>query len=218
MTPIAIVDDHIGVRSGMVRQLKNLPYGYEVHEYDDGEDFCNRFHTENYTPATILMDIRMPKMNGYDTTQWIKNHYPTLPVLVFSDIERPDVIAHIMDCGANGYISKRLFSDPIRLHDVLVQVMDGKEYLDNLGNGSTAQKKMGMGGIETKQGLLLLTDREISVIKSLGEIKPHKERAATLFVALNTYKNHLKSISRKLGIRSSAALHRFGVTVGLLDS
>ncbi len=83
MVPIAFVDDHKMARESIVKRLHFLsPSQYRVHEYESGQNFIDRFPTENYVPAIVLMDISMPGINGYDTTAWIKNTtllYPFWP-------------------------------------------------------------------------------------------------------------------------------------------
>ena len=127
MIPIAFVDDYQPIRSLIINLMnQHFPDIYQFYEYENGKVFTERFPTENYTPAIVLMDLSMPEMNGYDTTAWIKEKCPTIPVLIFSDINRPDSLCLFVRCGADGYICKQEVSEKNKLNFKLLSDPDRK--------------------------------------------------------------------------------------------
>ena len=95
MTQIAIIDDFAPLRKKISDKLESPPLFYKVYQYENGQDFVNRFPKQNYSPNIVLMDIRMNPMNGFETTSWLTENYPEIPVLAFSDIETPEAIIKI---------------------------------------------------------------------------------------------------------------------------
>ena len=217
MTPIAFIDDYQSFRDYLTAHLEGLPHGFKVHSYNHGQDFVSRFPTENYTPALVLMDIKMPYMNGYDTTAWIKKEYPSIPVLAFSDIACAEAIVQLVKSGANGHCSKVNCYPPVRLLEAMTEVMQGKEYYDDQELYLFVKKRLAMPRKQLEEGLESLTERELSVIRYIRLHKTYQESAAELCISTDAYKSRLKSIFKKLGVKSSKELYDWTVEKGFRD-
>ena len=217
MTPIAFIDDYPSFRDYLTAHLEGLPHGFKVHSYNHGQDFVSRFPTENYTPAIVLMDIKMPYMNGYDTTAWIKKEYPSIPVLAFSDINCAEAIVQLVKSGANGHCSKADCYPPVRLLEAMSEVMQGKEYYDDQELYLFVKKRLAMPRKQLEEGLESLTERELSVIRYIRLHKTYQESAAELCISTDAYKSRLKSIFKKLGVKSSKELYDWTVEKGFRD-
>src|ERR1044071_9559814 len=97
---IALADDHVLLRNGLANLLKDLEYEV-VFESDNGVDFLEKLKM-SVVPDIVLMDINMPKMDGYDTTQWLKKNYPDVKVLALSMYDDENAIIRMLKCGARG--------------------------------------------------------------------------------------------------------------------
>ena len=102
---IAIVDDHTLFRKGLAA-LVNLFPGYQVlFDASDGAD-CIRQLEAGLQPDIILMDIAMPGMDGYATTEWVRAHLPAVRVLALSTMDAETAIIRMIRSGARGYVLK----------------------------------------------------------------------------------------------------------------
>ncbi|TAG10929.1 MAG: DNA-binding response regulator [Sphingobacteriia bacterium] len=105
MRKIAIVDDHILVRKGLSEIIHHLS-GYTVlFEADNGEHFIEQLDPLNL-PHLVLLDIMMPKMNGFETAKWISNHYPQINIMVLSTLSDERTVLKMFKYGAKGYLTK----------------------------------------------------------------------------------------------------------------
>ncbi|MBK9533873.1 MAG: response regulator transcription factor [Flavobacteriales bacterium] len=102
---LAIVDDHPLVRDGFVRQLENWPYAGEVHQAADGVYFEELCRTVGHFDI-VVMDLSMPRRDGYETTQWCTRHHARTKVLGLSLAVDEYIARRIMGCGARGIVSK----------------------------------------------------------------------------------------------------------------
>src|SRR4051794_34786498 len=101
---VALADDHALVRKGLAELVVKL--GYSVHfECNNGNDLIDKLDTNNL-PDIVLMDIIMPEMDGYETTLWLKNNYPSVKVLAVTMSESDNAIIRMLKNGAKGYIDK----------------------------------------------------------------------------------------------------------------
>ncbi|MFL5810635.1 MAG: response regulator transcription factor, partial [Flavisolibacter sp.] len=91
---IALADDHILLRNGLANLLKELDYEV-LFQADNGSDFLEKLKTSPL-PEVVLMDINMPKMDGYDTTQWLKKNYPSIKVLALSMYDDENAIIRML--------------------------------------------------------------------------------------------------------------------------
>ena len=214
MIPIAFIDDHATLRKLMIRALESLPYGYKVLEYENGNDFLTRFPKEKYKPSVVLMDISMPVMNGYDTTLWLKDHYPDIPVLLLSDLDLPNAIVNIVKCKADGYTSKVLASDPNHLHSIIELLMSGQEYYDNPLLYQNTKNRIAKG--KHKTGVESLTKLQMKIIKTTADDTSVDQKAKENYMSPHTYNNHLSKIYKKLGINSVNALRKYAASIGLI--
>lgn len=218
MIPIAFVDDHEGLRTSIVKLLTlTNPGNYNFYEYNNGEDFVNRFPTQNYTPGLVLMDLSMPYMNGYETTTWIKQHYPSVPVLVLSDIVKADAIVLLVRCGANGYTSKQLINKDNHLANVIKQMLEGKEYFDDPAIHSFAKERMAMSQKELFEGIDSLTSTEMAIVRHLSLEKTHNQKAKEEFISPSGYKKRLGKVFKKLGLESSSSLLEYATSIGIIQ-
>src|SRR3982751_3681627 len=104
MKSIVLADDHVMLRNGLAELVKNR--GYRVlFEADNGNDLIKKLDAENL-PDIVLMDINMPEMDGYETTKYLRNNYPTVNVLALSMYDQEASIIRMLKCGARGYILK----------------------------------------------------------------------------------------------------------------
>ena len=218
MIKIACVENHTGFRSLLVRYLEGLPGDYRVYQYTNGKDFTDTFPHENYTPSIVLMDVRMPEMDGYQATAWLKERYPDIPVLIFSDIYGPDVIVSLVRCGAKGHISKNLFMDDNRLEGAMLKIISGKDYYDDPAMYAFVKQRLAMPRESIKEGIDSLTPEELQVVRYLIHEGTTAETANKLNIEEVTFKNRLSKVFKKLDVKSTLGLYKKALSLGLIEN
>ena len=216
MKIIAFVDDHDGYRTSLSNVLETPKFGYKVYQYNNGQDFVTRFPKEGYTPDIVLMDIRMQPMNGYETTAWIKEKYPAIPILAFSDLDHPEAIIEISRCGANGCTHK--FHYPIEDFVAIVErIIRGETHYDTVQIHKLVKKYLAMDKKDIHEGFCSLTRMEKEVLKLAAYIETVEEKASRLCISKPTFNTHISHIYKKLNIQKAAALQNMADMLGMID-
>ena len=217
MIPIAFVEDHPLIRPSIISALNHVnPGAYQFYEYEDGQDFIDRLPTENYTPALVLMDLSMPRVNGYDATSWFKKQYPSIPVLVLTDIDDARAFVLLVRCGANGHVSKHEAAEDGHLNKVMIRMIAGEECFKDPALHAFAKKRMAMSPKELKEGIDSLSKEEIKVVWMIDCGKTYNDRAKEQFISHSGYKKRLTKVFKKLNVLSSEALHKLAVSLGIV--
>ena len=105
---LAIVDDHNLFRKGLIKLINMADQEDKYHvlfEAENGTDFINKLD-KNQLPDIILMDIYMPDMDGYETVNWVNEHYPEIAILVITTYETEEAILKMLQAGVKGFLSK----------------------------------------------------------------------------------------------------------------
>ena len=196
---ILLADDHGLMRAGARRALE-LDSGFEiVGEARTGPEVLPLVARTN--PDVVLLDLRMPGVDGLGCLQRIRAAHPAVKVVMCSMSNEADLIQSAFKRGACGYILKTI--EPRDLGSAIRQAVDG-----------TAYHALGLPAMDEELGgrAAGLTDREIDVVKAVSRGLSNKAIAAELWVTVQTVKFHLTSIYRKLGIsnRTEAASWAFG--------
>jgi DNA-binding NarL/FixJ family response regulator len=199
---VLIVDDQRLVREG-VASLLDIQDGISViGTAVDGSQAVQRAMSEK--PDVILMDVRMPVMDGVSATKKIKQHMPECKVLMLSTFDDDEYIIKSLQAGASGYLLKDIpaedLAQAVRLVDAgiyqLAPTVAGK-LVGQLGD--PGQRMKATGGMD--EGAVDLTERELEVLQLIATGATNREIAKELVVSEGTVKNHVSSILSRLGLR-----------------
>ncbi len=202
MITIAIAEDHQSLIDGVELLLKYEKEISIVGIANDGEELIRIVRRKQ--PKVVLMDIRMPKIDGIAATKIIKKELPHTKIIAFSMFDQEDAVRQMIEAGASGYLLK---NSP--LEEVLTaiqQVAKGDTYFDasidtSFINGTTTQHK--------KKQLLSKSEREI--LKLIGQGKTSSEIAAIRFNSVSTIETHRKNIIQKLELKGKGELLRYAI-------
>ncbi len=192
---VLVVDDHALHRDGTRQILGQHPDMEVVGEGESGEAalvLVNQLH-----PDVVLMDVRLPGMNGIDATRRIRRSHPDTRVLVVTAYDDDEYVRSALEAGASGHLSKaapgRELVDAVRAVAVGGTVVD-PVMLTHLLAGA------GAGGSRSAPGQL--TERELAVLRLLAEGLHNKQVAARLGISRRTVERHCDNVYAKLGVGS----------------
>jgi DNA-binding NarL/FixJ family response regulator len=196
-----LVDDHQLVRDGIKALLTGINDMEIVGEANNGRELLEKM--EHVSPDIILMDISLPDHSGIDLTRIIVQKWPHTRVLMLSMYTNEDFIFNALKAGARGYLPKN--TSRHELLDALYTIQTGQEYLGSSISRiilksyvrQAAEKEK-----ETEDLQLLLSAREIEVLKLFSEGMTNKEIGEKLGISIRTVESHKNHIVRKLGARS----------------
>ncbi len=199
---ILLVDDHILMRMGLVTATNGEPDMKVVGEVENGDEAleaCRR-----HTPDVIVLDLRMPKKNGFETIRELREAGITARVLVFSNYASGDEIDQAFKAGAEGFVVKDMPLE--RLLEAIRTVHRGEQYLPpeiaaRLDQRSTSP----------------LTPRELEVLKLVAKGLSNKEIGDALHLVEGTVKLHLTNILTKLNVSARTQAILAGVKRGLIE-
>ena len=208
MINIIIADDQKLVREG-IRMLLSLYTEVKIiGEATNGIELLNLM--KNELPDVVLMDVRMPLMNGIECTKIIKNSYKTVKIIILTSFNNDEYIFDSINSGADGYLLKDAGSDYI--FNAIKSVYNGEMFLDPKVTLKVvnAFKSINSSTSTPLQDIIndfnLLTPREKEVATLVAEGKNNKEICKTLFLTEGTVKNYVTKILDKLNLNSRTEL------------
>lgn len=206
---IAIVDDHAMFRKGLA-VLINLFPGYRVVlDVNNGKELVNTIDPDNL-PDIILMDIVMPDMDGYQTTEWVKSNYPWINVLALSTMDSEVAIVKMIKSGAKGYVLKD--ADPEILKAAFEELLLKGYYYNEYITGKVLRVVSSITDENNKTGTLIkLSDREIEFLKLACTEMTYKEIADQMFVAVRTVEGYRDNLCEKLNLKSRVGLAIYAI-------
>ncbi|MFC1913599.1 response regulator [Chloroflexota bacterium] len=215
MISILIADDHPLIREALRHVLEEQVDFKIVGEAGNGSEAIEL--ATKLEPDVVIMDIGMPKLNGVEATRQIKAKCPTTEILVLTIHEEKDHIFDILECGAAGYLTKKIFGQEM-IHAIR-GVVAGEAVLDK----AVAKELVNRALRSTVKPVVLdtgekLTTREIDIIRYLAKGMSNKEIAAKMDISVPTVKTYMANIFSKLGTNSRWQTVISGLRNGLISS
>jgi DNA-binding NarL/FixJ family response regulator len=199
-TRILLADDHTIFRYGMRAMLSSLPEFEVVGEAATGEEAVAR--TAELRPDIVLMDIRMPGVNGIEATRRILEGNPRVGVVVLTMFEDDDSVFAAMRAGARGYVLKSADGDEVLR--VIRAVASGEAHF----GPEIARRLMGFFSAPKpaapSEAFPELTVRESEVLDLIAQGRSNTEIARRLFLSPKTVRNHISNIFTKLQVADRA--------------
>lgn len=196
---IIIADDHVMLREGLRPFVEKIAPGTLVQE---AGSFPEALALIEADPALdlLILDIKMPGMNGFQGLSTIKTRFPSIRCVILSAVADRDHVLEAMRLGADGFIPKHLSGGA--MVSALQLVMSGERFIPSMLM-DPASNSVNAGSDRTSSDLIgRLTPRERDILNLLREGLPNKVIAARLDVSEVTVKSHLGNMFRKLGVQN----------------
>ena len=201
MIRVLLVDDQELVRTGL-RGILRTQFGFDVvGECADGSEVIAA--VDSLTPDVVLMDVRMPMVDGVRATRALRGRDASPPVLALTTFDDDEVLAGVLRAGASGFILKGV--PAMDLQQAVRVVAGGGAWLDPAVTGRVLAIYRTAAPAGSDARLEALTGREREVLALIGQGKTNAEIAAGLFVGEGTVKTHINHVFTKLQLRDRAA-------------
>lgn len=199
---VVVADDHTLMREGVVAVIARQSDMIVAGEAEDGEQAVALVEREH--PDVLLLDLRMPKLDGVAVIERLKPKFPDLAIVVLSTYDTDDDILRALRAGSKAYLLKD--TPPDELANCVRTVYAGRNYVS-----ATVGAKLAAQATQTS-----LTFRELDVIKLIAQGCLNKEIADRLSITEGTVKSHTSALFLKLGVANRTEAVREAVRRGLV--
>ena len=213
---VLIADDQALFRRGLYVVLGTEDGIEVVAEAENGEDAIEK--ARELAPDVVLMDVRMPRVNGIESARQIRADVPTTKILMLTVSDEEDDLYEAVKAGANGYLLKEISVEEVA--EAIRAVVQGQSLI----SPSMASKLLNefnalVKRAEEKQQFPAptLTSREVEVLRLVAKGMSNREIADELYISENTVKNHVRNILEKLHLHNRMEAVIYAVRERLLD-
>ena len=175
---VSIADDHKIFRDGIKMALKNKDYLKILWEAEDGRDLMHKMKLKQ--PDILLMDIRMPEVDGINAIGMLRKEYEEVKIIVLTMYDDQEMISKMMEMGANAYLTKT--TDPEEIYQAILTCMNDDFYFNDLVNKAVLSK------LQTKRQVrqfypnpVKFSEKEIRILKLLAEDKTTRDFKTSFF-------------------------------------
>jgi DNA-binding NarL/FixJ family response regulator len=195
---VLIGDDQRLFREALRTLLDLYPNIKVVGEAANGEEILSL--VEKLNPQVVLMDLKMPVLDGVASTYRLKAKYPNMQVIILTTFDDDDYIFEALRAGALGYLLKD--SEAEKLVEAIELASKGESFLQPVIAAKVVAEFARLSSKKRSESLVeVLSGRENEILRHIGEGASNKEIATQLFIAEGTVKNHISNILSKLGVR-----------------
>lgn len=211
---IAIADDHKIFRDGIKMALKNKNCLKILWEAEDGKDLMQKMKLK--CPDVLLMDIRMPEVDGINAIPILRKEYPNTKIIVLTMYDEQEMITRMMEMGANAYLTKT--SDPEEIYQAILTCNQDDFYFNDVVNKavlSKLQSKRTVRNLYPSQ--IKFSEKEVRILKLLADDKTTEEISKQVFLSPRTVETIRQNMKSKVGVKTIAGLIMYGMRNRLID-
>ena len=208
---LALVDDHTLFRKGLINLIELVCSNCEIlFEADNGFDLQQKI-TKEKEPDILLLDVNMPKMDGFATVQWLTENFPIVKILVVSMVEKEESIVRMLKLGVKGYLSKDV--EPQVLGEALNAIMNKGFYYTDFITGKLVHALNNNNNPDKVKtdALRLMNDREKDFLKLACSELTYNEIAGKMFVSPKTVDGYRNALFEKFNVKSRVGLVLFAI-------
>ena len=213
MIRVVVVDDDALIREGLRMIIDQAGDLEVVATAGNGEEAL--LMAAEHLPDVILMDVRMPVLDGIEATRRITNDEGAPRVIILTTFELDEYVFEALQAGASGFLLKR--TEPEQLVGAIRVVAGGEALLSPSVTRRLIEEFTRRPQTDSGERLTMLTDREREVLVLIARGLSNQELAEQLFIADNTVKTHVKRIFTKLGARDRAQAIVIAYESGLMS-
>jgi two-component system, NarL family, response regulator DegU len=200
---IVITDDHKLFRKGIIALLEDFDFIGEIEEASNGAELLELLARMENLPDVILLDLRMPVMDGVEAQQKIRSLYSGVKVIILTMEDDEQYILHLISEGVNGYLLKN--ADPDEMENAIVKVVEkGFYFSDNISS-------LVMQNLKKKEKTEAefnpdFTERELQVLELICRDFSNSEIADMMKISIRTVEGYRQKLVDKSGAKNIAGL------------
>ena len=213
---IAIADDHKIFRDGIKMALSGKRDLKILWEAQDGREMLQKL--AEHKPDVLLMDIRMPEIDGMSAIPIVRKDYEDLKIIILTMYEDQEMIWKMMDMGANAYLTKT--TDPEEIYDAILTCMNDDFYFNELVNkavmGKFMKQKVDAHHHITNE-TVHFNEKELKILQLLAEDKTTDEISKTIFLSPRTIETIRQHMKYKTNVKTIGGLIVYGIRHKLIQ-
>jgi DNA-binding NarL/FixJ family response regulator len=213
---IAIADDHKIFRDGIKIALAPRADLKMLWEAEDGKDLLHKITIKK--PDLLLMDIRMPEIDGINAIELLRKEYDDLKIIVLSMYDDQQMISKMMEMGANAYLTKT--TDPDEIYEAILTCMNEEFYFNQLVNKAVMGKLMHKKGVHRHYGSetpIHFSEKELKILQLIGEDKTTEEISKIVFLSPRTIESIRQNMKNKVGAKTIGGLIMYGMRNKIIE-
>src|SRR6187549_2249921 len=205
---VAIADDHKIFRDGIKMALRDKEYLKILWEAEDGKDLMHKLKIK--MPDVILMDIRMPEVDGINAISLIRKEYEALKIIVLTMYDDQEMITKMMEMGANAYLTKT--TDPEEIYQAILSCMNDDFYFNELVNKAVLSKLQSKRNVrQFYPQSIKFSEKEVRILRLLADDKTTEEISKQVFLSPRTIETIRQNMKSKVGVKTIAGLIMYGM-------
>jgi DNA-binding NarL/FixJ family response regulator len=211
---VAIADDHKIFRDGIKMALRDRDYLKILWEAEDGRDLMHKLKLK--VPDVLLMDIRMPEIDGVNAIGILRKEYEEIKIIVLTMYDDQEMITKMMEMGANAYLTKT--TDPEEIYQAILTCMNDDFYFNDLVNKAVLLKLQHKKTVrQFYPNPIKFSEKEIKILKCIAEDKTTEEISKEVFLSPRTIETIRQQMKQKVGAKTIAGLVMYAMRNKLLE-
>jgi two-component system, NarL family, invasion response regulator UvrY len=206
---LILADDHILLRDALANLVNNFDQFNVIATAGNGEEVISAI--DNGANADIvLMDLNMPKMDGYETAKWLSLHHPKIKIVILTMYDSEIALIRLLQAGVHGFLKKDIH--PAELKNALLAVAAGEYYYSNHTTTKIASLFRKQSGLQKS----ILNDTEIEFLKLASTDMTYKEIAQAMHMTPRHIDTYRDALFTKLEVKSRVGLAIYAVKNGVV--
>src|SRR6478672_5444675 len=211
---VALADDHKIFRDGIKMALKGKEYLKILWEAEDGKDLMHKMQIKK--PDVLLMDIRMPEIDGINAIPLLRKEYEDVKIIVLTMYDDQEMISKMMEMGANAYLTKT--TDPEEIYQAILACMNDDFYFNELVNKAVLSKLQSKKTVrQFYPNPVKFTEKELKILKLISDDKTTEDISKEVFLSPRTIETIRQNMKQKVGAKTIAGLVMYAMRNKLLE-
>ena len=206
---LILADDHILLRDALANLINNFDEFTVIATAGNGEEVIDAIEN-GCSPDIVLMDLNMPKMDGYETAKWLAQHHPEIKIVILTMYDSEIALIRLLQAGVNGFLKKDIH--PAELRNALLTVAAGEYYYSNHTTTKIASLFRKQSALEKS----ILNEREIEFLKLASTDMTYKEIAHAMQMTPRHIDTYRDALFTKLDVKSRVGLAIYAIKNGIV--